>query len=441
MSSDPTDATDVPLAFSPVSRSNPTPLHNPSPLSDNQSPSNALTPDSDTSDNSIEPNSTPQQRHLPRTPIAYVRNLITEFQQSLQEQLVQTEASFQSPYNPPATDPLPQTPLPSAITTKDFEMAESNLPQAHDSVLPESQTPSPARPSANTMNPGILATSPLPNQPLVETPPSLAPPPNLHNPTITQAQQPQTFASYYQYQANRQAIQPGQAIMTPHVPLATNLPNQISNHSPLIYNPNALGQVQPNYQAITWQDLVQTQRPTDVTVHELTQFSRLDTRRVSRVQLMHFIDRLHQMLTASAHIQDAIDESNALRNLTTNLDWKIMLTYTQAYVNPTENLGIPRSHFWRAMRQQHLRDVYTPPPEQLDLTTAIARMGENTRRTTNQIREMLENRSNQQRSSNFSQNRFPNRPFQSSSNNSFNFRSNNQNTNNFTAFIDTSKYI
>ena len=68
------------------------------------------------------------------------------------------------------------------------------------------------------------------------------------------------------------------------------------------------------------------------------------------MQLMHFIDRLHQMLTASTHIQDAVDESNALRNLTTNLDWKIMLTYTQAYVNPSENLGIPRSHFWRAMR-------------------------------------------------------------------------------------------
>ena len=106
------------------------------------------------------------------------------------------------------------------------------------------------------------------------------------------------------------------------------------------------------------------------------------------------------------------------------------LTYTQAYVNPIENLGIPRSHFWRAMRQQHLRDVYTLPPEQLDLTTAITRMGENTRRTTNQIREMLENRSNQQRSSNFSQNRLSNRPFQGSSNNSPNFRSNTQNTNN-----------
>ena len=202
-------------------------------------------------------------------------------------------------------------------------MAESNLQQAHDSVLPESHTLFLARPSINTMNPGILATSPLPNQPLVETPPSLAPPTNTHNITTTQAQQPQTFASYYQYQANRQTIQPGQAIMTPHVAIRTNLPNQISSHSPLIYNPNALRQVQPNYQAITWQDLVQTQRPTDVTVHELTQFSRLDTRRVSRVQLMHFIDRLYQMLTASAHIQDAIDESNALRNLTTNFDWKI----------------------------------------------------------------------------------------------------------------------
>ena len=101
------------------------------------------------------------------------------------------------------------------------------------------------------MNPGILATSPLPHQPLVEIPPSLAPPTNIHNTITAQAQQPQTFTSYYQYQANRQAIQPGQAIMTPHVPLATNLPNQITNHSPLIYNPNALGQVQPNYQAIT----------------------------------------------------------------------------------------------------------------------------------------------------------------------------------------------
>ena len=113
MSSDPTDATDVPLAFSPVSHSNLTPLHNPSPLTDNQLPSPALTPASATSQSSTEDNLTSQQRHLPRIPIAYVRNLITEFQQSLQKQLVQTEASFQSPYNPPATFSLPQ----NTITT------------------------------------------------------------------------------------------------------------------------------------------------------------------------------------------------------------------------------------------------------------------------------------------------------------------------------------
>ena len=68
-----------------------------------------------------------------------------------------------------------------------------------------------------------------------------------------------------------------------------------------------------------------------------------------------------------------------------------MVIYAQVYMNQTESLGIPRSHYWRAIKQQHITQFYMAPPEQPDLTTAISHMSDGFRHMETTTRMALQN--------------------------------------------------
>ena len=328
---------------------------------------------------------------------------------------------------PQASQQIQTTPEP---ISRPRPMIAPRTPQryqhSHHIAMMEKQTEDPSRPqgSTNTL-PLHLRTSsqnandaliPIPHilaQPQVQSPPPANLPQNVPQPISQQALAP--FTDFYHWRQNTQHDTHSQSL-----PLPTNTSPNNLGIVPVISNPLSSPHINPNIQPITWQDLVTVQKPSDVTVHELFTFARLDPNKITKTQAMHFFDRLHQMFTSASHIRDAVEESNALRNLSLFIDWKQMVIYAQVYVNQTESLGIPRSYYWRAIKQQHITQCYMAPPEQPDLTTAIARMSDGFRRIETTIRMALQNQRPFQRNSPFQR-----APYQNNNNsNRFPFREN-----------------
>ena len=182
-----------------------------------------------------------------------------------------------------------------------------------------------------------------------------------------------------------------------------------------------------------------------MTQHELKQFA--TARNVSKSQLDNFVERLQNLFNASYNDPDAIAEAKALRILHNHLDYRRLTPLCQAYVDPTASFAAPRTHYWRFTHHIHLDECITRGPDNVDLATAIDRMGrnfnramqtmndniQNNRRRDNDNRYRRDNDNRNRRSNNYntsnSRNYNPNnRNSQRSSNYNSNNRSNNYRT-------------
>ena len=98
------------------------------------------------------------------------------------------------------------------------------------------------------------------------------------------------FTKFYHWRQNTQHDTHPQSLPPPN-----SIPPNNLGIVPVISNPLSSTHINPNTQPITWQDLVTVQKPSDVTVHKLFTFARLDPNKITKTQAMHFFDRLHQM--------------------------------------------------------------------------------------------------------------------------------------------------
>ena len=203
---------------------------------------------------------------------------------------------------------------------------------------------------------------------------------------------------------------------------------------------NTLGpNLAPDNKQIDFRHLTQTYTQPRMTQHELKQFA--NARNVSKTQLDNFVERLQNLFNASYNDPDAMAEAKALRILHNNLDYRRLTPLCQAYVDPTASFAAPRTHYWRFTHHIHLDECITRGPDNVDLATAIDRMGRNfnramqtindrssdNRRRDNDNRNRRNNDNRNRRSNNYntSNNSGNNRNSQRSSYNNSNNRSNN----------------
>ena len=183
---------------------------------------------------------------------------------------------------------------------------------------------------------------------------------------------------------------------------------------------NTLGpNLAPDNKQIDFRHLTQTYTQPRMTQHELKQFA--NARNVSKTQLDNFVERLQNLFNASYNDPDAMAEAKALRILHNNLDYRRLTPLCQAYVDPTASFAAPRTHYWRFTHHIHLDECITRGPDNVDLATAIDRIGRNFNRAMQTINERS---SDNRRRDNDNRNR--------RNNDNCNRRSNNYNTSNNT---------
>ena len=136
-----------------------------------------------------------------------------------------------------------------------------------------------------------------------------------------------------------------------------------------------------------------------MTQYELKQFA--NARNISKSQLDNFVERLQNLFNASYNDPDAIAEAKALRILHNHLDYHRLTPFCQTYVDPTASFAAPRTHYWRFTHHIHLDECITRGPDNVDLTTAIDRMGRNFNRA---MQTMNENTQNNRRHDNDNRN-------------------------------------
>ena len=164
---------------------------------------------------------------------------------------------------------------------------------------------------------------------------------------------------------------------------------------------NTLGpNLAPDNKQIDFQHLTQTYTQPRMTQHELKQFA--NARNVSKSQLDNFVERLQNLFNASYNDPDAMAEAKALRILHNNLDYRRLTPLCQAYVDPTASFAAPRTHYWRFTHHIHLDECITRGPDNVDLATAIDRMGRNFNRA---MQTMNDNTRNYRRRDNDNRNR------------------------------------
>ena len=192
---------------------------------------------------------------------------------------------------------------------------------------------------------------------------------------------------------------------------------------------NTLGpNLAPDNKQIDFRHLTQTYTQPRMTQHELKQFA--NTRNVTKTQLDNFVERLQNLFNASYNDPDAMAEAKALRILHNNLDHRRLTPLCQAYVDPTASFAAPRTHYWRFTHHIHLDECITRGPDNVDLATAIDRMGRNFNRA---MQTMNDNTQNYRRRDNDNRNRRDNdnrnrRSNNYNTSNSRNHNSNNRNT-------------
>ena len=192
---------------------------------------------------------------------------------------------------------------------------------------------------------------------------------------------------------------------------------------------NTLGpNLAPDNKQIDFRQLTQTYSQPRMTQHELKQFA--TARNVSKSQLDNFVERLQNLFNASYNDPDAIAEAKALRILHNHLDYRRLTPLCQAYVDPTASFAAPRTHYWRFTHHIHLDECITRGPDNVDLATAIDRMGRNFNRAMQTMNDNIQNnrrRDNDNRNRRDNDNR--NRRFNNyNTSNSRNYNSNNRNS-------------
>ena len=192
---------------------------------------------------------------------------------------------------------------------------------------------------------------------------------------------------------------------------------------------NTLGpNLAPDNKQIDFRHLTQTYTQPRMTQHELKQFA--NARNVTKTQLDNFVERLQNLFNASYNDPDAMAEAKALRILHNNLDHRRLTPLCQAYVDPTASFAAPRTHYWRFTHHIHLDECITRGPDNVDLATAIDRMGRNFNRA---MQTMNDNTQNYRRRDNDNRNRRDNdnrnrRSNNYNTSNSRNYNSNNRNS-------------